>query len=178
MDRCSSERGVSLIETMCAISIVAVGLLGLAGVFTHGMVQIASSQSDFIAKEKCAEAVESVISARDTRVVTWAMLRNEQGGTGADGGVFLDGPELLRNAGADGLVNTRDDTGIQMLATPGPDNQLGTADDEVTRLEGFTREIEIRDINPTLRQIRVVVTYPIGRATRSVVLTTLMSTFS
>ena len=36
---------------------------------------------------------------------------------------------------------------------------LGTSDDTRTPLFGMTREIEIRDISQTLRQLRVIVRY-------------------
>lgn len=174
-----SERGVSLVESVVALGVISVGLLGLAGMFAVGLTQLGSSQGDLVAREKASEAVESVFSARDTRVLTWAQLQNIAGAGGA-GGVFRDGAQQLREPGADGLVNTADDGPVQKMATPGPDNILGTADDQLTALNGFTREIEIRNVagSTTLRQIRVVVTYRAGGGTRQFVLTTLMSSFS
>jgi hypothetical protein len=174
----TSERGFSILEAVCSIGIVSVGLLGLAAVFAQGMTQLGSSQSDLIAREKAAEAIESVYSARDSRVVTWAQLRNVVGESGADNGIFRDGPQEVRDPGPDGLVNTADDGGVQQIATPGADGQLGTADDEFTALNGFRREIEIRSAGPNIRQIRVILTFPAGGATRQYVLVGLMSSFS
>lgn len=174
----SMDRGFGLVETMIAIGIVAVGLLGLAGVFAQGITALGSSQGDFIAKEKAAEAIESVYSARDTRVLAWSDVNNVSGGSGSDAGLFLDGPQQLRVAGPDGLVNTADDGDLEVLATPGPDNLLGTADDELMPLDAYTREIEIRPESLNLRRIRVIVTYPVGRVTREYVVTTLISAFS
>ncbi len=160
--------GFSLIEAVASIGLVTVGLLGLAAVFVQGARMLASSQADFVVKGKAAEAVESVFAARDMRVLSWDAVRNVAGDTGSDNGVFLDGPHSLREPGPDGLVNTEDDGDLQQLATPGPDNILGTGDDELMPLDGYTREIEIRDEGINLRRIRVIMTYPSGGCDTSV----------
>ena len=172
------DDGFGLIETMIAIGIVAVGLLGLAGVFTQGITVLSSSQGDFIAKEKAAEAIESVYAARDSRVLAWDEVYNVIGSTGTDGGIFLDGPRQLHVTGPDGLVNTADDGPLEVLSTPGPDGLLGTADDELMPLDAYAREIEIRDEGLNLKRVRVIVTYPAGQVTREFVVTTLISAFS
>ncbi len=174
----TSDRGFGLVETMIAIGIVSVSLLGLAGVFAQGITALGSSQADFIAKAKAAEAIESVYSARDTRVLAWTQVNNVQGGSGSDEGIFIDGPQQLRLPGPDGLVNTADDGDLEVLATPGLDNLLGTADDEIMPLDAYTREIEIRPEDLNLRRIRVIVTYPVGRVTHEYIVTTLISAFS
>ncbi len=174
-----SEGGFSLIETMIAMAILATGLLGLAGVFALGMAHLAGSSEGLVAREKAREAVESVHTARDTRVITWAQIRNVAGG-----GVFLDGAQPLRTAGADGLVNTADDGALESSLSPGPDNVLGTPDDIETPLQAYTRQIEISDIvngnavNPSLRQLRVTIRYKVGQMNRSYVLTTYVSSIS
>lgn len=171
------QNGFTMMETVFALGIVSVGLLSLLAVFVQGMTMMAVSQPDFIAKEKAAEAIESVYAARDTHVLTWAHLRNVQGASGSDGGVFLDGPRQLRDPGPDGLVNTGDDGAVQRVVTPGPDNELGTADDVWTALDSYTREIRIRDEGLNLRRLTVTVTYRIGDTVRQYVLTTLFSNF-
>lgn len=181
--RVSRTGGMTLIEVILAIAILSIGVLGLVSVFTQGMTMMSTSQWEVIAKEKAAEAIESVFTARDTRVVTWARIRNVAGGSGADGGVFLDGPLRLCSAGADGLVNTADDFNPcvqETIVNPGPDALLGTNDDVHIPLRIFTREIEIRDVpgNLNLRQVRVIVSYPVGRLTRQYVVTTLISSFA
>lgn len=179
----SSEAGFTLAETLVAMVIMIVGLMGLLQVFVLGMAHMASSSADVIAREKAREAVESVHTARDTRVVTWAQIRNAVGGGG--GGIFLDGPRALRGIpgnDGDGLVNTADDAGLplQVVVAPGPDGILGNSDDVRTPLGNFTREIEIRDIagQPSLRQIRVIIRYQLGSLSRSYTLTTFVSSFS
>jgi hypothetical protein len=61
---------------------------------------------------------------------------------------------------------------------------LGTADDTRMPLTTFTRQISISELltngvpNPTLRQIRVIITYRVGSTTRNYTLTTYVSSIS
>src|SRR4051812_33298738 len=136
-----AETGFSLIEVMIAMGILATGLLSLAGVFTLGLRNLAGSSYNLLAREKAREAVESVHTARDTRVITWAQIRNVSAG-----GVFVDGSQPLRTPGADGLVNTVDDGAVEVQIAPGADNVLGTSDDVSTPLNAFTRQIAITEL--------------------------------
>jgi prepilin-type N-terminal cleavage/methylation domain-containing protein len=173
------ERGFSLIETIVAMSILATGLLGLAGVFGLGMAHLAGSSASLVAREKAREAVETVHSARDMRMITWAQIRNV-----SDGGVFLDGAQPLKVAGVDGLVNTADDGALETSLAPGVDGLWGTADDVKQPLSSYTREIAIDDIvtggvtNLTLRQITITIRYKVGQMNRTYVLTTYVSQYS
>jgi type II secretory pathway pseudopilin PulG len=180
--------GFSFIELIVAMSILMVGLLGLAQVFYFGLAIVGTSSAQLIAREKAREAIESVHTARDTRVITWAQIRNTTPPdctawpttTANGGGTFINGQQNLLAAGPDGLVSTADDTGLEM--TPGPDNTLGTADD--IPFAGFTREVAICDINgnPNLRQITVTIRYngsaAVGSQRRTYTLTTFISSFS
>ena len=170
------ERGFSLIETLIAMAILATGLLSLAGVFIMGLNHLAGSSGALIAREKAREAVESVHTARDTRVITWCQIYNVDSVRGtacqaAPAGVFVSGQQPLRTAGPDGLVNTADDVGMEQSLNPGPDTILGNSDDISTALTGYTREIEISEIvtngvsNPNLRRLRVRIRY--GRPIRN-----------
>jgi prepilin-type N-terminal cleavage/methylation domain-containing protein len=172
----TDERGFSLIETLIAMAILATGLLSLAGVFIMGLNHLAGSSGALIAREKAREAVESVHTARDTRVITWCQIYNVDSVRGtacqaAPAGVFVSGQQPLRTAGPDGLVNTADDVGMEQSLNPGPDNILGNSDDISTALTGYTREIEISEIvtngvsNPNLRRLRVRIRY--GRPIRN-----------
>jgi hypothetical protein len=150
----------------------------MAQVFTLGLGMLGGANSDLIAREKAAEAIESVYTARDTHIVTWAQIRNVAGASGSDGGVFRDGPRPLTVAGPDGLVNTADDGAIEAMMTPGHDNLLGTDDDVARLMTEFTREIEIRDVGPDLRRIRVIIGYQVATGRREYVLETLISSFA
>jgi prepilin-type N-terminal cleavage/methylation domain-containing protein len=150
-----NQSGFTLVETMISIVILGGGLLALAMGFAQGMVTMSTSHSHQAAKELAAESIESVNTARDTRVITWGQIRNV-----SNGGVFLDGQQPVKSPGADGLVNTADD---------------GAA---VADLNAFTRQIEILDLAPNLRQIRVVVQYRIGHLQRQYQLISYVSSFA
>ena len=76
------------------------------------------------------------------------------------------------------LVNTADDGSVEVFILPGNDGLTGTADDETVALTGYSREIEIIDLNPTLRQIRVIVKYTHGDSQREYELLTYISAFA
>lgn len=176
--RVRHESGFTILESIVAVSVLAVGLLGLAGVLAAGLNHLAEAPSDLLARQKIAEAIESVAMARDTGKIAWAQVRNVLGGTGSDGGVFLDGPQPLRTAGADGLINTSDDGPIETVIEPGRDGLLGTADDLTVTLSSYSREIRIRDISGTLREVQVTVIVTSAKGSRAYVVTTLMSSYA
>jgi prepilin-type N-terminal cleavage/methylation domain-containing protein len=174
------DRGFSLIETVMALGVLTVGMLGAAAALSLGMQAVASSPGDLIATQKAAEAIESVYSARDSHVLTWAQIQNVKGASGSDGGIFLDGPQPIKLAGPDGLVNTADDAGqpVESMVFPGPDQIIGTSDDVTITLSGYTREVQIRNIETSLRSITVIVTYQVGPTTRNYTLTAYISNYS
>ena len=190
MRRMSSQNGLSLIEVLLALGVLTVGMVGAAGVLVQGMEKLVSSPGDVVATQKAAEAIEAVFSARDNHKLTWAQIRNEKGYSGSDGGVFLDGPQSLKVAGADGLVNTQDDGVIESSLLPGPDQLLGTSDDTTVTLGGYTREIEVRDVpnEPlncgstlvpcTLRTIKITITFRSGSVNRKYTLITYISNYA
>jgi prepilin-type N-terminal cleavage/methylation domain-containing protein len=189
------ERGFSLIEVMVAMSLLLVGLLGLAQVFYLGMMNASTSSAHLIAREKAREAIESVHTARDNRTIAWAQVRNVNPPTCAaiaaappqpavtflanGGGIFLNGEQELRQAGIDGLVNTGDDAAAGFEELPGPNGRFETtAPTDDVPLNQYWRTVSICDVNPDLRQIQVTVRYRVGTASRSYTLSTNISSFS
>ena len=182
-----SDAGFSLLEALVAMVILTVGLMALAQVL-YASINIASTSTpNLIAREKAREAIESVHTARDTHTILWAQIRNEDppdlcpvGTTAVGGGVFENGEVAMEAPGVDGLVNTDDDNGDEVL--PGPDNLIGTADD--IPLWGYSRQIDICDVNGNsdLRRIIVVIRYngsnAVGARRREYRLTTFISRFS
>lgn len=168
-----SQSGFSLLETVFSLGILTVGALGMVAVFLQGMQSAASSPGDLTATQKAAEAMESVFSARDSHTVTWAQLRN-----GSDSGIFLNGAQPLKKAGADGIINTSDDGAIETVVLPGRDQLMGTADDKTQVLSDFSREIRIVDLSSDLRAITVIMTYKVGTVARTYTLTAYISTFA
>lgn len=176
--RRSGEAGFSLFEVLVAMVVLTVGLLALAQTFYLGMQHMSTASANLIAREKAREAVESVHTARDTRTITWAQVRNVSAG-----GVFVNGAQPLYAAGADGLINTADDqaAGVEQQRDPGPNGVLGDSDDVSTPLFGFRREIliqELNPVNPDLRQLIITISYSVGRQSRTYTLRTFVSAFS
>jgi hypothetical protein len=174
--RRSTDAGFTLTEVMFSLMILVFGLLSMAAAFTQGMLNVSTSQADIIAKEKAAEAIESIYAARDTRVIPWAQIRNA-----VDGGVFLDGAQPMRPAGPDGLVNTGDEPNtVESVRLPGVDGQLGTQDDIVQLLTEFSRDIQIVQVNgnPNLRRVTIVIAYRVGAQARTYTLNGFVSEFA
>ncbi len=174
----SRDAGFTLMEVLVSMMLISVGAMALAGAVALGARRLTGSQDQLLASQRAAEAAETVFKARDNRVLTWAQIRNVAGSSGTDGGVFLDGPREVRASGADGLANTADDGALVEVIKPGPDGLLPTADDERTPLFGFTREIEIRDLGPSLRQLRVIVRYRTPSGQAQYILTTYLSQYA
>jgi type II secretory pathway pseudopilin PulG len=175
-----TEQGFSLVESMVALGLLTGGLLGLAAVLSTALSTVTSSSADQLAKDKAYEALESIVAARETKLILWGNLKNA-----ADGGVFLDGAQAITLAGADGIIGTSDDTSAAAatLIQPGPDEAYGTADDRTITFTNFTRQIQITNASPTgapdtLRQVVVTIRYASGGRTRSYQLTTLVSSYS
>lgn len=175
-----SESGFSLIEALIAVGILTFGMLAVAMGFMQGLTQLKGSSLDILAREKAAEAIESVFTSRDTRTILWAQIKNVQGGTGSDGGIFLDGEQALTRPGDDGLLNTADDgDDVEAIVLPGADGLLGTEDDEAQPLNNFTREVEIRPTDTTtLRQLRVIIRYTVGAEAREYTIVTFISSYA
>jgi Tfp pilus assembly protein PilV len=162
----SSNNGFSLAETVIALGVLITGVLGAAGVLTAGMKNLNSSPADVIVTQKATQAIEAVFAARDSHRLTWAQINNV-----SNGGVFLDGPQSLKVAGADGLVNTSDDGAIETIDLPGHTYTLG----------GYQREIKIEAVageNGQLRKITVSITFQNTGTARSYTLVSYISTYA
>jgi len=176
------QEGFTLIESMIAILVLTIGVVGVAIVFVKGFSLMGNSQDDLIARVKAQEAIESVFAGRDDQSLTWNQILNVKGATGSDGGIFIDGPCPLNDPGTDGIVNTTDDcpTGnSEYVVLPGKDGIFGTADDQQIPLTKFTREIKIRPVgtNTNLRSITVTITYNSNGLQRTYTITTYISPF-
>ena len=190
--RLGDESGFSLMEVLIAMLLMTTTLVGLAQVFLLGLTHASASSPNLIAREKAREAIESVHTARDTRVITWAQIRNvtprmcpgvgQPAGWNNTPGVFVDGAQAggLRVSGDDGLVNTDgdDELPLETVRHLGPDGVPDTADDWLQQLEQYDREIWICDHSNSLREVRVSVGYRIGGIQRTYRLTTFVSNYS
>ena len=166
--RKQTEDGFSLLEVMISMAVLTVGLVSLLGVFGLAMASTQTSQQDMIAKQLANEALESIVTARNTSQVSWAQVQNV-----ASGGIFTDGANPIYLAGADGIVGTADDAvaGEQTLIEPGPDGVFGTADDVQIPLTGYQRTILISpvldssgNVIATLRGVNITLRYTTSQA--------------
>jgi type IV pilus modification protein PilV len=158
-----SERGFSLLEVVISMAILTVGLVSLLGVFGLAMASTQTSQQDMIAKQLANEALESIVTARNTSQITWAQVQNV-----SNGGIFMDGANPIYLSGADGIVGTSDDAaaGMQTLQNPGADGIFGNADDVYVPLTGYQRTVLISPVYDssgnlvsTLRGVNITVQY-------------------
>jgi type II secretory pathway pseudopilin PulG len=172
--------GFTLMETLIALFVLAVGVLGLAAMLADALSYMAASQDDFIAQQKAEEAVETIFTAKYNGNITWNQVSNYNS-TSSPQGLFLTGPQPLLQPGPDGLVGSVNDTAAlpDYIIYPGPDGMLGTADDVNAPLSNFTRTITIAAIagEQNLRTIQVVVNYSTGKFTRSFTLNTDISAY-
>ncbi len=177
--RSTSTAGFTLIEAMIALVVLAFGVLGLAAMMTDGIAYMNMSQADFIAQQKAEQAVESIFYARDSKIYTWAQIQNV-----ANGGVFLDPPEVLCDPGPDAVVDTVDDiqANVDVIYAPNTagTNLLTGADAIRMGLSSYRRTIVIADVagNPNVRTITVTINYTAGRFQRTYTLTSYISRFS
>jgi len=171
--------GFTLLEALIAMLVLSFGVLSLAAVYAQGIMYASLTQYDYIAEKKAEEAVETIFTSRDTKLLTWAQINNV-----SQGGVFLDGAQPLLDPGPDGLVGTADDNANlpdSIIIGPGPDGVLGTADDVVVNLNPWmTRTIAMAPVTgeTNLRQITVTINYKIGSIQRSYTLVSFISAFA
>ena len=85
--------GFTLMETMVALVILGVGVLGLAAMLANSIAIMHGSQDDFIAQQKAEEAAEAIYTAKYTNNATFAQLSNNTAGNPA--GLFAVGPTPL-----------------------------------------------------------------------------------
>jgi prepilin-type N-terminal cleavage/methylation domain-containing protein len=155
-----NKNGFTLVEVMIAMAVMAFGILSLVTVFTQGLVASNQTQVQYIAQQKAQEAMETIFTSRDTRLLTWAQLGNISAG-----GIFKDGAQPLCAPGPDGLFGTSDDdltTPDLIITGPGPDNIFGTSDDVGTNLNPWmTRTITFVPVanTPNLQSITVTVNW-------------------
>ena len=184
-----TQQGFSLIECMISMVILLIGLLSLLGVFGIAMASTQTSQENNTAKQLANEAMEGILTARETANITWAQINN----TGS-GGIFLPGFLPINCAGVDGIIGTADDAacGPQTLELPGPNgvfagNCPAAGPDTCLPLTSFTRQIQILPVFPvgggpaltTLRAVTITVQYstPQLNVPRQYVLNTFISPY-
>ena len=186
-----AERGFSLLEVVISMAVLTVGLVSLLGVFGLAMASTQTSQQDMIAKQLANEALESVVTARNTSQIHWDDIQNVGAPCSSSAGtcgLFVTAATPIYKAGADGIFGTADDSlaGMQTLTEPGPDGIFGTADDVSIPLTGYQRTILIspvvdsnNNVVSSLRGINITVQYSTTqtRLPKTYVLTSFISQY-
>jgi type IV pilus modification protein PilV len=175
----STQKGFTFLEVLIALTVLTFGVLSLVSIFTQGLRASYQTQIQYIAQQKAQEALETIFTARDTKILSWAQIANV-----SQGGVFKDGPQQLCNSGPDGLFGTEDDLTSQpdvITIGPGPDGVFGTADDVVINLNPWmTRTILIAPVatTPNLNQVTITVNWTFQGQSSSYVLVSYISNYS
>ena len=162
----TKQRGFTLVEVLISMVVLTIGLVSLLGIFAMAMAKTQGSQQDLIAKQVAQEAYEALFTARETANISWAQIQNVGTGSIPDG-IFVTGLQQVRQAGADGIMGTADDSAapVQSMTLPGPDGIVGTTDDITLPLTNFQRSIAITPvvnggvIASDLRTVTVTVQY-------------------
>ena len=173
------KQGFTLLECMVAMAVLSFGILSLVSVFTQGLKNSYQAQIQFIAQQKARESMETIFTARDTKVLTWAQIANV-----SQGGVFNDGPQALCDPGPDGLYGTADDNcnvPDMVVTGPGPDKIFGTGDDQtiplnpwMTRTIVFTPDPNVVNLN----RITVTVNWTYEGQSGSISISSFISNYS
>jgi prepilin-type N-terminal cleavage/methylation domain-containing protein len=149
------ESGFSLLETIVAMVILTVGLLGVASAIGYALMASNSGRGLTNAKLLVVSALEQMETLRNSGQLNFAEISN----TPVTGSSFTGFPTTF----------------LPVSTAPGPDFVYGTLDDPgltdpTQALNGVTRQILITSLSPTLKRIQVTVRYsPNGGTSRDLV---------
>ena len=139
-----SEAGFTMLEAVVAISVLTVGLLGVAAAIAYSAATTGRTRDITQAKQIILSTLEQVSVLRDSERLTFAQIGN------APNGNFT------------GFVSSFQ----QVTNDPGPDGIHGTADDVATdddpTNDNFKRSVVVSSLNPNLKKIEVTVRYKTG----------------
>jgi prepilin-type N-terminal cleavage/methylation domain-containing protein len=171
-----AQQGFTLVETMIAMAVLTVGLLGVLSVFGVAINSTQNTKFGQIARAKAMETVESIYTARQTNQIGYAAIQN------TPAGIFTSGMGPLTDPGLDGIDGTTDDVPAAPINVPGPSGVLtGSSPPDVQiSLANFQRQIQIvtDPTNGNLRMITVTIQYPgVGGIQRSYTVNALISAF-
>ncbi len=144
-DRCQANSGFSLLETIIALLILTIGLLGVASSIGYALMVSNRGRGVTNAKLLVVSALEQMDTLRDSGQLNFAEIS----------AVAQPSPSTF----------TGFSTGfVPVSTTPGPDFVFGTADDPgrtnpAFAVAGVTRKIEIEDVTATLKRIKVTLRY-------------------
>lgn len=141
------ERGFSLLETVIAMVILTIGLMGVASAIGYALMASNSGRGLTNAKLLVVSALEQMETLRDSGQLNFAEISNSP----APGSTFPGFPTTFLPVstapGADFVYGTLDDPGIS---------------DPTLAINGVTRQILITSLSPTLKRIQVTLRYSPG----------------
>lgn len=158
-----TDSGFSLLEMVIAITLLTVGLLGVASAIGYAMVASNHGRAITNTKLLAVSILEQMETLRNTGNLTFGQIANvgQVSNTGAARNFigFPAGPQQVStNPGPDGMFGTADD-----LVDAGNDQIFGTPDDFVNpnfAVVGITRQIQITSLSSSLKKVQVIVDYP------------------
>ena len=178
--KANSESGFSYIDVMIALVILMVGILALLSGISGSILQAKGHEQQLLAKQVATSTMESIMSVKETDPTRlgWNAIGNvgsNPNATGVNQGIFLVGLQPV-------------------YLNAGPDEVIGTADDNGTQVAGLQRQIVITDVcdpdRPSavcsppgtsatrIRSVTVTVTYPVGAILRQEVLKTVLADYA
>ena len=166
---CGRQKGFTLLEVMISIVILTIGLVSLLGVFSMAMAATQVAQQDLIAKQLAQEAMEGLVTARQTADLTWDQINNA-------------GLRPINQAGPDGIIGTADDAPAATLTLPGPSGIVvgSSPPDIIMPLGNFQRSIAIAPTaSGDLRSVTITIQYTTAQSAvpRTYVLSTMISQY-
>jgi type II secretory pathway pseudopilin PulG len=175
-----SEQGFSYIDVMIAIVILTVGILALLSGISGSVLQARGHEQQLLAKQVATSTMESIMSVKETdpERLGWSAVGNvgsNPDGSGVNQGIFVNGNNPV-------------------FLNPGPDQVIGTGDDNGPQVGNLQRQIVIQDIcdidrpspncSPSgvfpirMRSVKVTIIYHVGAIQRQEVLTTILTDYA
>lgn len=172
--RSRSDRGFSLLEMVVALTLLTVGLLGVASAIGYAIVASNHGRSVTNTKLLAVSMLEQMETLRDTNNLTFGQIANvgqvnDSGAVKTFTGFQPGFQQVSINPGPDGIFGTSDD-----LIDAGADGNFGTVDDFVNpnfALVGVTRQVQIINLSSKLKKIQVTIDYSVTGGTRQLLVT-------
>ncbi len=177
-----SEAGFTYIDVMIALVILMVGILALLSAISFSVLQTKGQEQQLLAKQVATSTMESIMAVKETDPARLGWIAVGNVGTNPDAGGVFRGVFL---------------PGFQpVYLNAGPDETLGTLDDNGGTVAGLQRQIVITDIcdpdrpspaplctSPSggaavrIRSVAVTITYNVGATQRQERLATVLTDY-
>ena len=177
----NTESGFSYIDVMIAIVILMVGVLALLAGISGSVLQSRGQEQQLQAKQIATSTMESIMSVKETDATRlgWPAVGNvgsNPNELGVNQGIFVTGLQpVFLNAGPDEVIGTADDNGPQVPALQRRIVITDVCDPDrpspVICSPAGTSAVRIRTVTVTLR-------YNVGALQRQEVLSTVLTDYA